>query len=359
MRLSNPAVIAAAFLFYSFSAFAQSHSSATTFTKQLSDYTAAHPFNGTILIEEGNRRLYTHSFGYANFQFNAPNTNATKYKIASITKLFTSVLIMQLVEQGKIDLAKPIATYLPRYRGEGAQKVSIFHLLTATSGIASNEQEMTADEIPFMYLRPYTTDQLLDTFCSGKLEHEPGKTWNYNNADYVILGKIIESVYGQSYSDVLNRQILQPLNMKHTGMFSMNKIIKGLANVYEVIDSTHMENTPPMYTENYYAAGGLYSNAEDLLKFANGLYGYRLVTKASCEAIITPYLAGYGLGLWISSKEVHHQKVRIAERQGAIWGTKTRLVRVPEKNITVILLSNVQTTSIDDLQRFILEKLLQ
>lgn len=329
------------------------------FARGMDQYLKSHQFNGTILVQSKTQRLYTKSLGRANFQFDIPNTNATKYKIASITKLFTSVLIMQLVEQGRINLSNPIATYLPNYGGEGATRVSVYHLLTATSGIESNEKEMTPEEIPLIYLRPYTTSQLLDTFCSGKLENIPGQVWNYNNADYVILGKIIEAVYHKSYTDVLSQQILKPLNIQNTGMFSTSKVIKNLANVYEVTDSLHIENTPPMYTENYYAAGGLYSTAEDLLKFADGLYTYKLVSKESCEAIIKPYLSGYGLGLWISTLTVNNHKVRVAERQGAIWGTKTRLIRVPEKDITLILLSNAQTTSIDELQAFILSYLLK
>ena len=103
---------------------------------------------------------------------------------------------MQLKDQEKIDLDQPIRTYLPGYQGEGADKVKIFNLLTATSGIESNEKDVVHDDdITAMYAKPYTTDQLLNLFCSGKLEHPPGKVWNYNNADYVILGKIIEAIY--------------------------------------------------------------------------------------------------------------------------------------------------------------------
>lgn len=328
--------------------------------KFISNYLKTHPFNGIILIQQSGKKLYRQSFGYANFQFSVANTNETKYKIASITKLFTSVLIMQLVEQGKIELNKNIETYLPSYKGEGAEKVNIFQLLTATSGIESNEKDVKGDDIPAMYARPYTTDELLSKFCSGKLENEPGKVWNYNNADYVILGKIIEAVYGKPYEDVLNRMIFAPLTMNSTGMFGMTKVIKNLANVYEVNDSAKaIENTPPIYTENYYAAGGLYATADDLLKFSNALYGNKLVNAGSVKAIIQPYLAGYGLGIWVSEMKVNNQTVRIAERQGAIWGTRTRLLYIPERDLTIILLSNAQTTSIDELQSAIISALIK
>ena len=337
-----------------------SHASHAAFNKFIADYTKKHDFNGTILVRQNGNKIYNESFGLANFQFEIHNTNDTKYKIASITKLFTSVLTMQLAEQGKIDLNQNIKTYLPNYKGEGAEKVKIFNLLTATSGIESNEKDAKGDDIPAMYARPYSTDELLNLFCSGKLENEPGKVWNYNNADYVILGKIIETIYDKPCEDVLKEKILEPLKMNSTGMFNMTKVIKNLANVYEVNDSTRViENTPPIYTENYYAAGGLYSTADDLLKFSNALYGDKLLNRNSVKLIIQPYLSSYGLGIWVYDMNVNNQKVRIAERQGAIWGTKTRLLHILDKDITIILLTNAQTTSIDNIQAEIIKELLK
>lgn len=348
------------FLQTSFGQILKPGTSHDTFSKFITDYTKRHDFNGTILIQQDGKKIYNKSFGIANFQFNIRNTNETKYKIASITKLFTSVLIMQLVEQEKIDLNKSINTYLPNYKGAGAGKVKVFNLLTATSGIESNEKDRRGDGIPAMYARPYSTDELLNLFCSGKLENEPGKVWNYNNADYVILGKIIEAIYKKSYEDVLKEKILVPLKMNNIGMFSTTKVIKNLANVYEVNDSTKsIENTPPIYTENYYAAGGLYSTADDLLKFSNALYGYQLLNNNSLKLILQPYLSGYGFGIWVSDMNVNNQKIRIAERQGAILGTKTRLLHILDKDITIILLTNAQTTSIDDIQEKIIKELLK
>jgi len=101
----------------------------------IEDYAKEHRFNGTILVQKDGKISFVRSFGLANIPFEVPNTRQTKYKIASITKLFTSVLILQLHEQGKIDLNKTIGTYLPDYAGEGADKVTIHHLLHHTSGL--------------------------------------------------------------------------------------------------------------------------------------------------------------------------------------------------------------------------------
>lgn len=330
------------------------------FSHFVTNYAKQHHFNGSILIQEKGKKIYHKSFGMASFQFSVPNANDTKYRIASITKLLTVVLIMQLKEEGKIDLNKTIKTYLPRYKGEGGDRVKVFHLLTATSGIESNEKEVNASDDPVMYSRPYTTDELLNLFCSGKLENEPGKVWNYNNGDYVILGKIIEAVCMKPYEEVLREKILIRLKMHHTGMFDMLKVIPSLADVYMVNDSTKaIEKLPPIYTENYYAAGGLYSSADDLLKFSDALYGGQLLKESNLQAILQPYLSNYGFGIWVYDKTIDHQTVKIAERQGAIWGIKARLVRLLNKDVTLIILTNVQTANIDELQTLLIEKLVK
>lgn len=344
-------------LLISFASTAQE--SSMIINNQISAYARTNHFNGTILVQKGDKILYNESFGLANFEHHIPTTNQSRYKIASITKLFTSVLIMQLKEEGKLDLQQTISTYLPNYKGEGANRVSVFNLLTATSGIESNEKDAT-DDVPAMYKQSYTTDQLLTLYCSGKLITEPGTVWNYNNADYVILGKIIEAIYKKPYETVLAERILDPLHMSNTGMLGMLKVIDKLADVYMVNKSTKaIERMPPHYTENYYAAGGLYSNADDLLKFENGLYGGHLLKMENVNMILQPYLAGYGMGIWVFHPTINNKKVTLADRQGAIWGTMTRLEYVPEENLKVILLTNVQTASIDSMQAEILRLLIK
>src|SRR3990172_448175 len=106
----------------------------------ITELLADRDFSGTVLIEKNGATIYHKSFGLANRQFNIANTNATRYHIASITKLFTSALIFQLYDKGKIDLNKPIKTYLPEYKGEGAETITIDQLLTHTSGIKNCEE---------------------------------------------------------------------------------------------------------------------------------------------------------------------------------------------------------------------------
>ena len=294
----------------------------------------------------------------ASFQYNIPNEILTKFKICSITKLFTSVLIMKLYEDGKIDLNKTIGNYLPGYKGEGLNKITIYHLLTATSGLEITEgEENNVGEVP-MYYNYYSIDEIIDKFCSGRLVNEPGKKWNYNNADFIILGKIIEAISKKSYEEVINERILIPLSMTNSGMCANSRVIRNIACVYQLSEKGKViENDPHYYIENYYAAGAMYSNVEDLLKFANALYGEKLMKQSSLEKLLTPYLSSYGFGLWINEREVNNIKVKLFERQGSIWGATTRLLYVPEQDITIILLTNFDLANLDEFQMAILKHL--
>jgi len=125
-------------------------------------------FNGTVLVSEGGKVIYKRGFGLANVEWNIPNEPDTKFRLASITKQFTSMLIMQLVERGKIDLNGKITDYLPDYRKDTGDKITIHHLLTHTSGIPNYEQEFWADKAR----DPLTIEQMVADFCIGDLEFE-------------------------------------------------------------------------------------------------------------------------------------------------------------------------------------------
>lgn len=209
-------------------------------------------------------------------------------------------------------------------------------------------------------MKQYTSTEILQRYCSGKLENEPGKHWSYNNADYIILGKIIEAIYQKPYEVVLKEQLLQPLHMTSSGMCSESQIIKNLASVYIIDDSTNViKNDPFYYIENFYSAGAMYSTAEDLLRFSEALYGGHLLADTTLKVMLKPYLESYGLGLWIREQEINGRKVTVAERQGSIWGTTTRLLYLPQEEITIILLTNMYTTSLNRFQTEIMKVLLQ
>jgi CubicO group peptidase (beta-lactamase class C family) len=319
----------------------------------IADYAAKHDFSGSILVEKKGHTVYTGSFGYADIAFKVPNTPETRYKIASITKLFTSVLVMQLAEQGRIDVSRTISTYLPGYAGPAADKVTLHELLNHTSGISNYDQVTRADEaihggIP-NYQHPYTSDQLLRLFASGPLVSPPGTKFDYNNGDYIILGKIIERLYGKPYEQVLNERILAPLGMRNSGVLHQSDIVPKLAPTYFYRDDLKsLANDLPAYSENWYAAGAMYSTLEDLRTFSDALFGLKLVGSKSLTLMTTPGLEDYGYGLWSYEIKVAGKPYRVVKRPGQIMGAQTQLYHVFDADVTVVLLSNTATTDLDE-----------
>jgi D-alanyl-D-alanine carboxypeptidase len=319
----------------------------------IASYAREHNFNGSILIQKKGKVSFARSFGLANIPFKVPNTNQTKYKIASITKVFTSVLILQLQEQGKIDLGKPIGTYLRDYAGEGVNKVTIHQLLNHTSGLANFDtvtDMATAlkSGIP-VYQTPSTSDELLARFCSGKLANVPGEVFDYNNADYVVLGKIIERMYGSTYEQVLQEKILQPLGMEDTGLLHQSDIVDGLADTYFFRDDLKaMVNDLPVYPENWYAAGAMYSTVDDLLAFSNALFRAKLIKRETLALMIKPGLDDYGYGIWSYDTKINGKTHRVVKRPGQIMGAQSQLYHFLDKDVTILILSNTGTTDLDE-----------
>lgn len=317
-------------------------------------YAKQHDFSGTILIQNNSKISYDRSFGFANRQLKVPNRNDTKYKVASITKAFTSVLILRLYEQGKIDLTKPIKTYLPDYAGEGAGKVTIHQLLNHTSGMANIDRNLTSEETVIKsgmphYQAPYTTDELLAKFCSEKLVNEPGKVFDYNNADYIILGKIIERIHGKSYEQVLKETILQPLKLNNSGMLYQHNVLDNLADTYFFRhDLKTLVNDLPAYIENWYAAGALYSTANDILRFSNALFGLKLIQRATLALMIKSGLDDYGYGVWRYEFRFNNRTHTVIKRPGRIMGAQAMLFHLFNEDITIIILSNTATTNLDE-----------
>lgn len=315
----------------------------------IADYAARHHFQGTIMVQKDHQVIYSGAFGNANIPFNVPNRVDTKFQIASITKLFTTVLVLQLYEQGKLELNGTISKYLPDYDGEAARLVTIHQLLNHTSGM-ENMESFPDPEFKYDWLgaygKPYTSDQLLNNFCRGKMIHEPGKVFDYNNGEYVILGKIIEKIYGKTYEEVLKQQILLPLKMSSSGMCWQSRIMPAIADTYSINAGTKLlEKDEPAFIQNWYAAGAMYADTKDLLTFLNALFEYKLLKKHSVGLLTTPGLDEYGYGVWIRGKE--H---KVLERYGHIRGTNTIVLRFLDSDLTVVMLGN--TDAINNLGPF-------
>lgn len=317
------------------------------FSEIVNYYNTEKNFNGTVVVATNGQIDYISGVGLANRQTGTYINSKSKFKIASITKTFTAVLILKLYEEGKLDLKSSIGKYLPNYKGEGKDKVTIHNLLTYSSGIPNCEGNSGIG----VYQSPISTDDFIIKYCSGKLEFEPGKQFSYNNGDYIILGRVIEKITGKSFLQNLNETILKPFELDNTSMLATKDIVSGLVPTYNIDDSTKtFYIDDPMYIENYYSAGAMYSTVEDLLKFDNAIFDNKILSKKTVDLMLTPYAELYGVsyGFWVTDNKYGTENLKTANRQGSIWGANTNWVHLIDKNKTVIIFSNTNATNLNE-----------
>jgi len=244
---------------------------------------AADEFAGTVLIARRGKTVLLDAWGPAERAFNVPCRPDTKFNLGSINKPFTRVAIGQLAQQGKLTLDDTIAKHLPDYpNADAAKKVTIRHLLDMSSGIADFFGDKY-DATPKDRLR--RNADFLPLFSAEPLAFEPGSKRQYSNGGYVVLGAIIEKVSGENYHDYVRKHIYAPAGMTSTDSFEADIVVSNLAEGYtnrwergaEVGDGPRRRNIYSRPARGS-AAGGGYSTAEDLLRFANALRGDTLLS---------------------------------------------------------------------------------
>ncbi|WP_080058104.1 serine hydrolase [Spirosoma aerolatum] len=319
----------------------------------IQQYVANRQFNGTVLVAEQGKVIFRKGYGMANMEWNISNTPDTKFRLGSITKQFTSMLIMQLVEKGKIKLDGKVTDYLPDYPKATGDKVTIHHLLTHTSGIPSYTG--FPDFFEKMSRDPYTPDAFVKKFSDMPLEFEPGSTFSYDNSGYFLLGVIIEKVTGKSYAEVLQEAILKPLQMLNTGYDLADPIIPKRASGYEKRGGRYV-NAPYLDMTIPYAAGSMYSTVEDLYRWDQALYTDKLLSAQSKETMFTPFLSHYAYGWGVSKTKIGSLKdsLLLIEHTGGINGFNTIISRIPKDKQLVVLLNNTGGAPLGSIRKNIL-----
>ena len=295
-------------------------------------YVDSKQFMGSVLVAQDGKVVLNKGYGFANLEWDVPNTPTSKYRLGSLTKQFTAACILLLEERGKLKIDDPVKKYMPDAPAAW-DKVTIFHLLTHTSGIPSftGFPDYAASE-PF----PSTPEKLVARFRDKPLEFQPGEKWNYSNSGYVLLGYLIEKISGQTYSQFVQENIFTPLGMKVSGYDSNSAIIPHRAAGYTPIpngikNAGYIDMTIPL------SAGGLYSTTEDLLRWEQGLMGGKLLSPASLQKMTTPFKQDYAFGIGVHTEKGH----KIIDHNGGIEGFNTILQYYPESKLTIIVLANL------------------
>ena len=297
-------------------------------------------FSGTILLAKDGKPLVTKGYGFANIEWQIPNTPQTRFRIGSVTKQFTSMMVMQLREQGKVKVEDSLCVYVTPCP-EVWKPVTIHHLLTHTSGIPSYTGIPAWRETNMV---PKTTEQMVAIFRDLPLQWVPGEKYAYNNSGYFLLGVVIEKITGKKYEQALAEMILKPLGLKDTGYDWPGTILPQRADGYEGIGES-IRNAAALDMQQPYSAGALYSTVGDLLTWEQSLYTDKLLPEAARRIMWTPFKNNYAYGWSIaepSPSTFGHKRIA---HSGGINGFSAMLIRVPDENVTAIVLSNNSTVN--------------
>jgi CubicO group peptidase (beta-lactamase class C family) len=274
-----------------------------------------------------------------------PNQIDTKFNLGSMNKMFTAVAIAQLAAQGTLSFSDPIGTHLPDYPRDVADKVTIHHLLTHTSGLGDFFNEKF--EASRANLR--TVDDFIPLFIDKPLAFEPGEKWQYSNAGFIVLGDIIQKVSGQSYFDYVREHVYKPADMHNTDAYEMDRPVPNLAIGYTRAYVREWPELGPwrsnlfLHTIKGGPAGGGFSTVEDLLKFDQALRGHRLLSPEHTNTILAgkvdlPGAPGvqYAYGFF----DDRTKGSRIVGHGGGFAGINGQLDMYLDLGYTVAVLSN-------------------
>jgi CubicO group peptidase (beta-lactamase class C family) len=283
-------------------------------------------FNGAILVADGGKVLYKKGFGEANKEWGIENRTDTKFRIGSVTKQFTAAIILQLVEEGLIDLDASVTNYLPDYPEPQGEQMTINNLLTHTSGIPN----YTSLPSFFDFTRdPYEPDSFITVFSGLDLEFEPGSKFNYSNSGYFLLGVIIEHVTGKPFDEVLDERLLDPFDLNDTGYQHHGQIIEHMAAGYNYAAGQY-ENAPYLDTTIPYSAGMMYSTVEDLFRWNYLLHnGAIFKDTKTLKRMTTPFLNNYGYGIGVFYVPVGEDSIMTIGHSGGIFGFSSILNYMP------------------------------
>lgn len=307
----------------------------------LDDIITSNKYRGTVYVKIGNALEYIGTNGFSDKDRHTKNSTDTCFRIASLTKQFTAVAVMQLVEDGKLSLDDTIDKYFPSYKY--GKKITVKNLLTMTAGIKdyinkdgdTNTYAYNESQIEFKVSAKNSAKKnkkaVMDWIFNQKLNFEPDEKYMYSNSAYFLLGDIIEQVSKTSYEKYVKEKILKPSGMMSTGFESTDKLAVGYQDIYD--------NVWTLYPGVGYSATSLISNVPDLLKWVDALCTNKLVSEETFKEMTTPYKDNYGYGFVVSEES------NAVSHTGKIDKYNAALVFTKDENQIYIALSNYSNSS--------------
>ncbi len=304
-------------------------------------------FHGVALVARDGDVVLEKGYGLANREWDVPNAPGTRFKIHSISKQFTCVMVLQLAAEGALALDDVLTEHLPAYRADTGGKATIDHLLRHTAGIPCyiNDGNLQPEGLPeYRWENTYRPDEIVRDFMSGDLKYEPGARYSYSNSGYYLLARVIEAVSGLSYEENLRRRILEPLGLKDTGVDRQCEVLPRRARGYSKAPGGWV-NVPFDNPDNLLGAGNLYSTARDLLRWNLALENAEVLPEEWRDRMFAVHTAEPHVGHAYSLE--HFQARGPADTSSAYTsfsgggpGFCTDVIRFPGARVIVVLLDN-------------------
>jgi CubicO group peptidase (beta-lactamase class C family) len=315
--------------------------------RQMDQFVSSRDFSGTVLVARSGHILFQRAYGMANREHDVPNKLNTKFRLGSLTKQFTAMAVMILIEREKLRVTDPLCKYIENCPKAWAS-VTIRHLLNHTSGIPALTDFPDNDHYEHLPMTPLAT---IARFRDKPLEFVPGERFSCDDSGYLLLGYIVERASGERYEDFLRKNIYEPLGMADSGYDHPWVILKDRASGYERKDGQTV-NAMLMQMDTPLGGGSMYSTVGDLLLWDQALYTDKLVSRKSLDQMFTPYEGpypavrrweqglysrhryGYGwfVTKWFGRDLIWHD--------GEINGFCSAILRYPEDRTLVIVLEN-------------------
>ena len=295
-------------------------------------------FSGVVLLARGDQILFHRAYGSSNLLKSRKNTLDTRFRIASMGKMFTAVSVMQLAAAGKLDLHAPLLDVLPDYpNSELAQKVTLHQLLTHTGGTG----DIFVPEIESRRDRIQSHADYINLLGHRALEFEPGSEWRYSNYGFVLLGRAIERTSGEAYFDYVRKNVSAPADMRHSGSNPIEKPMSPVASGYSRRrDHASWQPARSGMPDVASAAGGDVSTALDLFNFARALQTGKLLDAADFETMtrgkVDAPFGRYAYGF----KDQSREGIRYIGHGGGAPGSNCELDIYPDSGYIVVVLTN-------------------
>lgn len=293
-------------------------------------YSSNNQFMGSVLVARDQTLLLNESYGFANLEWEIPNSLTTKFRLGSVTKQFTAACVFILEDRGVLKVDNAVKTYMPNAPAAW-DKVTIYNLLTHTSGIPNLTSFPGYQDKEGIFTTP---EQLVSLFLKKPLDFASGEKASYSNSNYILLGYLIEKISGESYEKFVADNIFTPLGMNDSGYDVNSAIIPRRAAGY----SSDLRNAKYIDMSTAFSAGGLYSTTQDLLLWEQGLFGGKLLSPASLQKMVTPFKKNFACGFFVNAENGR----KVIEHRGGIVGFRTELRFFPDEKLTVAVLANIE-----------------